>query len=349
MRLWRIALVLFTWSARLTPHPGMPHYQCYQTLIEVGRLEDAKTVAATLAETYPDDAESHYAYGWVLQSLGRHAEALESFDRALDLNPPAVLAHFARGVSLENLGRLPEAQDAYRLARRHPVTATAATKNFAEVSARHGDWSSSADAYETLFQRDPTFEHGQALAYTLFKANRSSEIPNVIEALRQTATRPAERLELATLLMDIKHERQAISLLGDLHTTHPEDGEVLSALACALAFVGEMDEAGRRVDELRRREPSSALFHATEGIVALRRGEAVLALEAFDRALALTPSDMQVEAFRGFTLHAAGRLEEAFESYQRIERDAPEVLEREEWREDWEDLRKKWPVGPLDS
>jgi tetratricopeptide (TPR) repeat protein len=153
LRLWRIALVLFTWSARLTPHPGMPHYQCYQTLIEVGRLEDAMTVAATLVETYPDDAESHYADGWVLHSLGRHAEALESFDRALNLNPLAVLVHFARGVSLENLGRLSEAQDAYRLARRHPVTALAATKNFAEVSARHGDWSSSADAYETLFQQ----------------------------------------------------------------------------------------------------------------------------------------------------------------------------------------------------
>ena len=317
----------------------MPHYRLQRVLARLDRNSEAAAITAKLVETYPNNAGGHYDHGWVLQRLGRHADAIQSFDQALALSPPEIRAYFARGVSLEYLGKWDEAVEWYRLAARHRVTVEDATANLADLASRLGEWSVAAEAYESLFTHEATFQNGLRLAWALHKAGRSTEIKPLLETLGKMTASRSERLEVAVLAVDVDHELHGLALLRDLSAENPGDAEVLSAWACALAYVGESGDARARLEELRLLEPSSLLLHGTEGTVALRCGQPLVAVESFDRALALDPTDMQLLAFRGAALHAAGRVNEAWDVFKEIEQNAPEVLEQDEWRAEWDSLK----------
>lgn len=342
--LLRLALRSFEWSARLTPQPGLPHFECFDTLVLLDRLGEAEVIAAELVKTYPETARSHYNHGWVLHRLGRDVEALEAFDRALERNPPEVRAHLSRGVSLEYLGRFTEAAAAYRLATRHAPTASMASANLESLSSRQRVAAAevpSPDAYRVLFAQEPTFTNGLYLAYAVFRSEGPDEIEALLHTLRELVRRPDEKAELGRLLMEMDKPEAAVTLFREASTEDPQNADTLSALASALSYLGEIDEAERHLRALQRMHASSPLAHGTEGIVALRRGDPAAALRAFDRALELAPSDVQMAAFRALALHSAGRTGEAIDEFQRLERESPEFFEIRAWSREWREIRSR--------
>jgi len=67
-----------------------------------------ETMAAAM-KANPGAPEAKSNYGFILQKLDRHRDALDYFDRALVLRPDYVSALINRGTSLRRLGRLTEA------------------------------------------------------------------------------------------------------------------------------------------------------------------------------------------------------------------------------------------------
>ena len=84
----------------------------YVTYIEKWEFARALEVAEELV-TVRGNARDWLSRGLVLGNLGRHEEALESFDRAIELDPNDALAWLSRGAALGNLGRHQEALESF--------------------------------------------------------------------------------------------------------------------------------------------------------------------------------------------------------------------------------------------
>lgn len=86
-------------------------------LVQLAKGEPAEALrliaAALRARSSPQTFLNH---GLALNALGRHAEALESFDRALKMKSKFAEAHNNRGAALAALGREAEAEQSYRKA-----------------------------------------------------------------------------------------------------------------------------------------------------------------------------------------------------------------------------------------
>jgi tetratricopeptide (TPR) repeat protein len=84
-----------------------------QTLILLGRFEEALLTLDASIALNPDDAGDWHNRGVALGNLGRHAEALSSYDKAIELHPDHAGDWHNRGVALGNLGRDEEALSSF--------------------------------------------------------------------------------------------------------------------------------------------------------------------------------------------------------------------------------------------
>ena len=94
---------------------------------EKGRTDAAVRDFEQAVALKPDDADSLFNLGFILQRTGKHAEALERFARATELNRFLDRAWYGMGISLVKLGRYEEAAPRFaEAARLQPMNPYAA-------------------------------------------------------------------------------------------------------------------------------------------------------------------------------------------------------------------------------
>ena len=71
--------------------------------------KEAEALCRELARKHPESAEAHARLGLALYGLGRHEEAITSYDRAISLDPGRAATHIDRALPLAGLGRHEEA------------------------------------------------------------------------------------------------------------------------------------------------------------------------------------------------------------------------------------------------
>lgn len=85
-----------------------------RVLVERGDYREAAGVLGATPNSGADDADYQLLHGAVLQRLGRHAEAIEAFQRAAKIANQTGTIWVALGISLEATGRKAEALQSYR-------------------------------------------------------------------------------------------------------------------------------------------------------------------------------------------------------------------------------------------
>ena len=83
---------------------------------EAGKLENAKEVAVSLCQLFPDHQVSWKVLGVVQQKMGDAQESLVAMQRSVELEPMDAEAHYNLGVTLLELGHLVEAEVSYKQA-----------------------------------------------------------------------------------------------------------------------------------------------------------------------------------------------------------------------------------------
>jgi tetratricopeptide (TPR) repeat protein len=122
-------------SIRARPDDASAHVQLGNFLLQQGKLADAETafreairlkpddraarlglgnVALLRKDPRPEDADSHYGRGLVLEQQGKRPEALAAFKEAVRQKPDWAAAHFKLGDLLRQEHKLGEAEAEYR-------------------------------------------------------------------------------------------------------------------------------------------------------------------------------------------------------------------------------------------
>ena len=104
-----------------------------RTAVRTLDWRSADVFYATLVETSPWSAKSHYFFGAYLASRGDDAAAVVAYDRAIAIFPAYGEAFHNRGNALARLGRMPEAAQSFRSALRFDPGHTGARQNLAAI------------------------------------------------------------------------------------------------------------------------------------------------------------------------------------------------------------------------
>jgi tetratricopeptide (TPR) repeat protein len=176
-------------AVAITPDNLAARVKLAEAVLDAGRLDDAQRLFAALTD--PDGAPAAaFGLGRIAAAQGKHAAAVEQFQRAIALFPEFGAAHYALAMSYRALGRREEAQAALeqhgRFGARWPAVADpvlAAVNALREDPravlqrgiklADAGDVDAAIAAHEAALALDPTLAQAHANLIGLYGRQRS--------------------------------------------------------------------------------------------------------------------------------------------------------------------------------
>jgi len=281
--------------------------RCY---LAEGRGPEAIESLATCIALRPDAAWGYTARGLALATLGRFDEARQDLDQALKLDAQCIPARLNRGAVALLRNQLDEASADFDTivdsTGKQPVEALFYR---GQVSIRRGDVAGATATLQQVTRERPQF----VPAYVL------------LAQAQLLGGRTADAL--ATLDGMIAMTRRRSSADDDARATR---GHLLRLLAAQLPADRQRMALETALTELAaaaRTDQASAQTLNDLGAVLhqLRRFDE--AIEAFSRAIALSPADPQAHVNRGWTFEAAGKLAEATADFDASRRLAPDNAE----------------------
>ena len=204
----------------------------------------------------PDDARARFELGNVWASLGRHAEALDEFQRVIQLRPDVAAAHFNLANSLLSLGRWHEAAQTLETC----VSLEPSPESFENLAAAYVRCERLDDAIDALRKslqhRPEELSTTLRLASLLTARESYQESQQLLEAAqRQAADHPHVRATWAQWHQAQGNVFGAIDAWGAAIASAPDQSEWRCYQAALLQLVGRHDEARRVVDEGLERQP----------------------------------------------------------------------------------------------
>ncbi|MBU3646936.1 MAG: tetratricopeptide repeat protein [Limnohabitans sp.] len=325
------ALVHFNEAARLQPEAARPYLLRADLHKACGRYEAALSdydtallrqspVSASVAAGPAQDSTSapyssrlssdmradpdaqahlHANRGTTLHALGRHAEALESFDTALECAAHTPGLHYNRGNALRELGRHEEAITSFDAALVHDGTDHQAHFNRGLCLGALGRWEAALDEADAVIAACP--DH--ARAYTA----RGDWLKNL--------GRKAEALQAYDRALDLDDQAPH---------THLNRGNTLREM-------GRAEEALQAYAQATMLDPSDWEAHYNRGIALHDLRRIPQALQSYGLARRLAPAEHRIEWNESLALLMSQRWHEgwlAYESRWRLETPDPALIQQ---------------------
>src|SRR5215510_8073967 len=253
--------------------------RCQQGLIAEG-IDLARRALALDAR----QARFHTLLGMALSNVGRHAEALDSFDQAIALG--AVDAHGSRADALVGLGRLVDALESFDRALAHDPSSVADWCNRGAALLELGRAGEAAESFARATALAPDFaeahyNHGNAL---------------------------------------VKLERHADAIVSyDRALTHkPDYVDALNNRANALNQLGRLPEALTGVEAALALAPEHVGALVTRSVLLRKLHRSADAIASCERAHALKPDDTDALTVRADLLTDLERFDNAIATLDRI-------------------------------
>ncbi len=290
-------------------------------LFQSGKLDEAAAQLRRALTVEPDRGDWHHNLAVTLDALGRHPEALASYERAIELLPNHVHAlmgaaqgsirvghhdrcvrfceraskadrnfepsYSLRIMALGMLNRFEEAESIYFLAQQYLKEMPLCLAEMANVLAQQGKFDRAIWCYR--------------------------------EAMSQNPKLAAVKTRLGVVLLRSGQLESAHQVLMQALREQPGDSNTLLALGRTLEGLGRTPEAEDKYRRIIEMEPANHAAHIRLGDIALRAGRLDEARAAYSLVITLGVTDAQVRLrliealFRmGLRDEAGRRLEELF-------------------------------------
>lgn len=313
------AVEAFREAVEVAPNPPpMIVFAHADTLIQAGRLDEAREAAGELEGTPLDDLIE----GRILAAEGKWEKALTTFVKGIRLWPNNAGARFLAGETAEKLGRFDEAISHYRESIRADKQQTDASLRLALLLEAQGQNVQALERIGHYVRARADDPEGYAISIRL--AQRGGQLEIVRRGLARLAQLPGQQaLALSISARLVGHQRgvgQSIKLIqgSPLELTDPQNAAALEVLVGGLVRVGKLEEAQRIVLEALEAHPDCADFHALLGDVLRRRKAPPEEIAAhYRRATELDPDHATALEALGALEAQSGRIDSALELYER--------------------------------
>uniref|UniRef100_A0A8C9YZM5 dolichyl-phosphate-mannose--protein mannosyltransferase n=1 Tax=Sander lucioperca TaxID=283035 RepID=A0A8C9YZM5_SANLU len=349
---WLSREALFRSGIQTLPHNAKVHYNYANFLKDSGRHQEAIHHYTTALRLYPRHASAMNNLG----TLTRNPEEAERYYRkALDTNPQHNRALFNLGNLLKSQGKEKEAEtllkdsihfgphfaDAYSSL----ASFYAEQKRFAEANEVYlkgiencpdssdlhnnygvflvdtGEGELAAAHYQQAVRLKPA--HYVAMV-NLGRLLRSSNENTKAESWYKRALQVTRKVDILTPLGALYYNtgryEEALQVYKEAAALQPDSTDIWLALAQVLAMAGRTKEAEKMTLDIISREGSCIECYRLLSAIYSKHGNYTEALDALDRALQQSPSDLTVRAelyfSKGNQLREMNQLDRAFESYK---------------------------------
>ncbi len=236
------------------------------------KVDDAVKEAAAVTAAKPDDARAHVVAGYILSEAGRHAEAIQAFDRAVELEPneQTYLARASQRSLPDHAGRQSDVDAVLKL---NPESIAGLVFR-AQLQSDLGQYANAAATYTAALEMERMSSElliARGIAYA--KARQMNLANKDFKAVREQANSPLEQNNVCYALA-----------AGGV--------ELPMALDLCKAAVSK--------------EPKAAGFQDSLGLVLLRLNRYQESIEAYDVALAVEPGLSLSQYGRGIAKQRAG-------------------------------------------
>ena len=230
---------------------------------EVKKKKDKSQLYTPLGETKASEAPSawknHFEIAVEHNCSGRYQESVSSFQKAVELNPNYEPAWTNMGYVLCELGRYQEALDALKHSLALNPQCAEARCNAAVVFMRNGRW--------------------------------QQAIPHLLEALRCKPDYVNAHCNLGQCLICLHRDQEARQVLERALQLHPHNGTAQADLGVVYLNLGLLEQAKQILQNALQNAPQLARAYYYLGEVCKKKGEATLAIEAFQKFIALEESN----------------------------------------------------------
>ncbi len=290
-------------------------------LFQSGKLEEAASEMRRALATEPDRGDWHHNLAVTLDAMGRHGEALASYERAIELVPNHV--HALLGAA-QNALRAGHADRCVRLCERAVKVDSQLEPAYSLRILALGMLARYEDAEGVYFLAQQYLkEMPLCLAEMANVLAQQGKFDRAIwcyrEAISQNPKVASVKTRLGVVLLRAGQTETAHQVLMQSLREQPGDSATLFALARALEGLGRISEAEEKYRRIVELEPANPAAHIRLGDIALRAGRLDEARAAYSLVITLGVRDVPVrlrlvEALTRLNLHQeAGRhLEELF-------------------------------------
>jgi tetratricopeptide (TPR) repeat protein len=276
----------------------------------------------------PRSRDAHHDLGIVLQEMGRHQEAVQSFDTALVIVPDEISTLNLKAMSLRELSRYDDALAVYdrilALQSDH-LEALFYRSGLLGAVARYEE---SAEGYDSVLKMVPA--HYESLYYRGLSLYNVERYRDSIESFTQALqVRPAEFDVLLYRAMAFERTGRNEEALRDYNLViagNANKHELYINRGSVLQRLGRYNDALADLDHGLKHDPDNTVGWNNRGNTLSGMGRFEEALESYDRVVQIEPTNRMALTNRGITLSTLGRLEEALVSFDHALKIEPDHL-----------------------
>jgi capsular polysaccharide transport system permease protein len=289
------------------------YWQLSEALYHKGSHNEAVECARCAFDLQPENEQIAHLCAWVFSNCGEHEEAAAAYERLLSIRPYWAAGHRHASGSFAAVGR-------FDLAISHGRKASdldPQSFEFAFHAARLLETVGQPAQAINYLMRAEALDTGNAdvlrhLSAAIFAVDQSEK---AIEfALRAVALAPTDHLSAlhaTELLLRANRLDEAAAIILDVVQSHTEDPIALRLLSATQMLRGLIDEALDAIDRALALSPETAEYHLHRANLLYRLGRLDEAAEAFHRAATIDPSDPDAKRLLLTVYFDSGRFIEA--------------------------------------
>jgi tetratricopeptide (TPR) repeat protein len=271
-----------------------------EVLKGMGRLEEALREYEATVREFPHNVVARTGRAEVLKGMGRLEEALQEYEATVREFPHNVFARSGRAEALKVMGRLEEALREYEAAVREFPHDVVARSGRAEVLKAMGRLEEALQEHEAAVREFPHDVVGYTGRAEVLKAmGRLEEALREYEAAaREFPHNVVARHGRAEVLKGMGCLEEALREYEGISAKFPSNSYSQVGMAAVLVLLGRYDEALRLVAVQTPRTLDDWIGHHIRGMVSLKRGDLVAAIQIFERGLHQSPWQVTWGYFR---------------------------------------------------
>ncbi|OSM01436.1 hypothetical protein MAIT1_01396 [Magnetofaba australis IT-1] len=230
---------------------------------------DNETIVRRSIAATPGNPWLHYLLAQDLRSQKRYDEAVPEFERAVALYEPFDEAHLAFGRMLMKMKREEQAREHFDKAIQYADEPARMRDKVAGELGCVGHTDDAVALLEQALKEDPTLSMARLrLGITLAMSGRYMEaLPHLRQAHKEMPDSILPPYHLGRLMNRVKAPREALGLLTPLLDQAPEDANIQTEVALALARLGDRQSAQRHVDAALKIDPEHALANKLDALL----------------------------------------------------------------------------------
>ena len=300
------------------------------------RTDDAAALYRRATEADPKSFEAHLSLGLLLARQGKLTDARPELEAATTLDPgEAGLVLKARAWRAlaeidkpdpDHPGDPTQASSELLEALKLTPETSADTLLAANLAEAAGQLDAAEAAYRRLLAKDPGSSPANAgLAHVLIARKQYPDAETLLRAaLTKSPDDPTLSAQLATVLA-AEDKAEALPLLQNLHTVHPQDAAITRMLAEVEAQGGDAANSDKLYTTLLASQPDDIDLLIAHGQNLIRQLKYAQALAVFDKATSLDPANGDGWSGLAFAASKTGRPAVALHALTMRSKFLPEV------------------------